>query len=81
MDSLGRSFYHYLMTYRDTIKRDAATKFADDAFKDHSFPKQSTDYYELCEYLELNASYIPSMTLFDDVWSNYILDEEKNGGR
>ena len=50
-----RPFYLYLMKFRQPKEIDAITKFANHAYKDHGFPKQSTDYNELSSYLELNG--------------------------
>lgn len=66
------SFYHYLMTERDPYKRDEITLFANHAFKDRIFPKHSEDYDEVSSHLELNADYLPSMTIFDEAWQRYI---------
>lgn len=75
---MGRSFYHYLMTYRDPELSDEKTEFARHAYRDHSFPKQSTNYHQLCDYLEFNVTYLPSMRIFDELWESYLLDEEKH---
>ncbi len=66
-----KSFYQYLMTERNPKSTEAVAQFANNAFYDQSFPKQSTDYDEISEYLEENASYLPSMTIFDDAWMNF----------
>ncbi len=76
--NLGRSFYHFLMTFRDPVKQDAKTNFANAAYKDHSFPKQAKNYHTLSDYLELNAPYLNGMATFDELWDEYLLDEEKN---
>lgn len=65
------SFYNYLMTERDPHKQEAITFFANDAFKDRMFPKQSEDYEEISEHLEMNVDYLPSMTIFDEAWEYY----------
>ncbi|CAI2672929.1 MAG: YozE family protein [Apilactobacillus sp.] len=65
------SFYHFLMTERNPKSTDAIAQFANNAFYDQSFPKQSNEYEEISEYLEENASYLPSMTIFDEAWENY----------
>ncbi|EUJ33004.1 hypothetical protein MFLO_05305 [Listeria floridensis FSL S10-1187] len=75
---MGRSFYHFLMTYRDPEKRDDKTNFANAAYRDHSFPKQATNYQMLSNYLELNAPYLNGMALFDELYEEYLLDEEKH---
>lgn len=41
-----------------------------------STPKQSTDYNELSSYLELNADYLESMSVFDQAWEQYVQIEE-----
>ena len=66
------SFYHYLMTERDPHKEDDITLFANAAFNDRIFPKQSEDYDEVSTYLEMNASYLPSMMIFDEAWQRYL---------
>ena len=36
---MRKSFYHFLMRYRHPEPNDEISVFANDAFKDHSFPK------------------------------------------
>lgn len=69
--SMKQSFYHYLMTERDPKRKDAVTEFANAAQYDGTFPKQSTEYNEISQYLEMNGSYLPSMTVFDAAWEKY----------
>ncbi|TAR51014.1 hypothetical protein BV232_06145, partial [Lactiplantibacillus plantarum] len=33
------------------------------------------DFHELSQYLELNAGYLPTMTVFDDAWQAYLASE------
>ncbi|WP_028273106.1 YozE family protein [Atopococcus tabaci] len=72
---MRRSFYQYLMTERDPHKKDAVTEFANAAESDDTFPKQSEDYHEISQYLEMNGNYLSSMTVFDEAWNKYT---EKN---
>ncbi|WP_178196393.1 YozE family protein [Ligilactobacillus sp. Marseille-Q7487] len=67
-----QSFYQYLMTQRDPNAIDEIAQFANNAFYDQSFPKQASEYEEVSAYLELNAGYLPSMSVFDDAWHNYL---------
>ncbi|MEC2078089.1 YozE family protein [Metabacillus fastidiosus] len=71
-----KSFYHYLMKYRHPKPKDDISKFANDAYDDHSFPKSSVSYNELSTYLELNGSYMKSMSTFDEAWEEYIENEK-----
>jgi len=59
------------MTYRQPKIIDEVTRFANEAFKDHEFPKQSTDYDEVSRYLEMNGSYLSNMAVFDEAWEIY----------
>ena len=38
---MRKSFYHFLMRYRHPEPNDEISVFANNAFKDHSFPKGS----------------------------------------
>ncbi|AXX64569.1 MAG: YozE family protein [Lactobacillus sp.] len=68
---MGKTFYEYLMTQRNPNSSDPIAHFADAAFFDSAFPKQSQDYDEISNYLELNGSYLPTMDIFDLAFRNY----------
>lgn len=68
---MGKTFYEYLMTQRDPNSSEPIANFAQAAFFDSTFPKQSNDYADLSNYLELNGSYLPSMDIFDAAFRNY----------
>lgn len=74
---MNKSFYHFLMKYRQPHLKDDISKFANDAYKDHSFPKYSDDYHEISGYLELNGDYLSTLALFDQVWDLYEESEKK----
>lgn len=66
------SFYQYLMSRRNQkAVDDPIAMFANNAFYDESFPKQSKNYNEVSKYLEEFGSYLPNMTIFDKVWQQY----------
>ncbi|MDA1475365.1 YozE family protein [Bacillus changyiensis] len=69
-----KSFYHYLMKYRQPKPKDKISDFANHAYHDHGFPKNSEDYDELSSYLELNGEYLSSMATFDEVWEKYVTE-------
>ena len=66
------SFYRYLMTQRNPNSADEIEQVANHAFLDSAFPKQSTDFEEISQYLEENADYLPAMTIFDAAWRRYL---------
>ncbi|MGE8077775.1 YozE family protein [Peribacillus loiseleuriae] len=72
-----KPFYTFLMKYRQPKEVDEMTKFANEAFNDHTFPKQSNNYDELSRYLEMNGHYLRSMSIFDEAWDTYMLNEKR----
>ncbi|MBK0039971.1 MULTISPECIES: YozE family protein [Leuconostoc] len=74
MRKSDRSFYNWLMTNRNPVAADDVQQFANNAFLDSTFPKQSTDFDDISKYLEENTTYLMSMTTFDEAWSMYIAD-------
>ncbi|MHC9532677.1 YozE family protein [Dellaglioa sp. BT-FLS60] len=69
---MRQTFYQFLMTERNDHGIDEVAQFANNAFFDQSFPKLSDNYDFVSNYLELNAGYLPSMTIFDDAWARYL---------
>jgi uncharacterized protein YozE (UPF0346 family) len=69
---MARSFYRYLLKFRDGKGEDPFVRFANGAYYDHSFPKSSADYDEISQYLELNGDYLDSMIVFDELWEQFI---------
>ncbi|AIS09182.1 MAG: YozE family protein [Lactobacillus helsingborgensis] len=65
------SFYRFLMTQRDADSKDEVAQFANNAQNDQTFPKQEQSYEKLSDYLELNAGYLPSMSIFDRAYQMY----------
>lgn len=65
------SFYRFLMTQRDPDSNDDVAQFANNAQHDSQFPKQEQDYEKLSNYLELNAGYLPGMSIFDKAYQMY----------
>lgn len=69
---MKKSFYHFLLRYRQPESKDDLSFLADEVYKDHSFPKNSMDYYEVSDYLELNGSYQSTLSTFDKAWELYL---------
>ncbi|GIN91964.1 UPF0346 protein YozE [Siminovitchia terrae] len=74
---MKKSFYHFLLKYRQPDSRDYLSSFAEEVYKDHGFPKDSLDYYEISDYLELNGSYQTTLSVFDEAWELYLEAENK----
>lgn len=74
---MTKTFYQFLMKYRQLNSKEQLALFANHVYEDHSFPKHETDYDKLSTYLELNGYYLSSMTIFDHAWELYLLNEVK----
>lgn len=59
------------MTLRNADSVEPDAEFANNAFHDQSFPKHEANYQKISDYLELNAGYLPSMSIFDEVYQKY----------
>lgn len=73
---MRKSFYHFLMKYRQPAARDEITAFANNVYDDLAFPKQAESYDEVSNYLELNGHYLESMIIFDEAWDLYLIEEK-----
>ncbi|WP_273126138.1 YozE family protein [Metabacillus sp. HB246100] len=73
-----KSFYHFLMKFRHPKPKDEISRFANEAYLDHSFPKNTDDYNELSSYLEMNGLYLKSMSIFDEAWELYNIEIVKS---
>ncbi len=74
---MKKPFYHFLLKYRQPESKDDISYFATEAYKDHGFPKDSMDYYEISNYLELSGSYQTTLSVFDRAWELYLESENK----
>ena len=68
---MQKTFYEYVQTYRGGDWEDARARFAEAAFYDEAFPKQSTDFEELCAYVEMIADEYLTTETFDTLWDSY----------
>lgn len=73
-----RSFYHFLMTYRGKKNPDEKSRLADWAFAVHYFPKHAMEYDEISSYLEYNSPFPTAVTVFDELWDIYRIDEHES---
>lgn len=59
------------MTFRGGDMLDAKTIFAEASFTDLSFPKMSTSFEELSNYIEMKGESEFSTATFDELWALY----------
>ncbi|MDM5154846.1 YozE family protein [Bacillus sp. DX1.1] len=68
---MKKSFYHYMMKHRASLKQNEISDLAEAMYEDLSFPKQTEDYDAISSYLELSGL-LASMSIFDKAWELYI---------
>ena len=64
-----KSFYQFVLTYRGANSEEGW--FAEEVFEDSLFPRSSTSFAELSEYVEMQASEHMKTTVFDSLWEIY----------
>lgn len=67
---MTKTFYQFVQTFRGGS--DAFAYFAEAAFEDHGFPKQSTDFNELSDYVEMQQDSYMTTAVFDALWALYV---------
>ncbi len=72
-----KTFYQFLMRYKNIGGKDELSVFANHVFLDHGFPKGSSNYDEISRYLEIEGDYLTSMSIFDKAWELYLLMEKQ----
>ncbi|MBM7709967.1 YozE family protein [Enterococcus lemanii] len=73
---MRKTFYQYLMTFKDARQPNAVSLLAQHVHQDLQFPKQSNDYHQISDYLELNTSYLASLAIFDEIWEKFLEENE-----
>ena len=66
-----KTFYAYVLTYRGGAADERATHFAEAAFHDALFPRQSTSYEEISSYIEMLSDDALNARTFDELWESY----------
>lgn len=68
---MGKSFYHYVLTFRGGDWSDEKTRFAESMFIDPGFPKTSANFDKLSSYIELQSDEYLTTSAFDELWDLY----------
>ncbi|MER1987541.1 MAG: YozE family protein [Solibacillus sp.] len=70
---MGKSFYHYVLTFRGGDWSDEKARFAEATFEDSAFPKTATSFDELSHYIEMQSNEFLTTSAFDALWHLYEL--------
>ncbi|TFE03013.1 YozE family protein [Jeotgalibacillus salarius] len=66
-----RTFYHFVLKYREPAPRNNKETLANKIYEDNSFPRRSSDYNEISQYIETTDDYFSLAVVFDDLWEEY----------
>ncbi|MDY0405750.1 YozE family protein [Virgibacillus sp. 179-BFC.A HS] len=66
-----RTFYQFMMTYRGKKHPDDESRLADWMFYEPDFPKHSTSYNEISDYMEAYSPFPDALRVFDEMWQVY----------
>ncbi|MEG0259921.1 MAG: YozE family protein [Lysinibacillus sp.] len=70
---MDKSFYLYVLTFRNGDWSDSKVRFAEEMFQEHSFPKQSMEFEEISGFIEMYATENLTIQAFDELWALYEL--------
>lgn len=73
---MKQSFYLYALKYRGGQKSDMKSRFAENMFHQHDFPKSETSFHELSQYIEELAHPEMPAVVFDELWEHYIEENQ-----
>lgn len=73
-----KTFYQFVLNYRGKMTVDDESRLAEWIFHAHDFPKQSTSYNEISNYLEFNSPFVNALSVFDELWEKYEIEELRN---
>ena len=68
---MNRSFYHYVMKYREPEPKSNFGEFANTMYDDLDFPKMAEEYNEISNYIELTEVFNDKISTFDELWEEY----------
>ena len=64
-----KTFYEFVLTYRGASG--AKGRFAEAVFNDSMFPRTSSNFHEISEYVEIQGEIDMNTTIFDEIWTDY----------
>ncbi|MBD3948296.1 hypothetical protein I4Q36_05915 [Tuanshanicoccus lijuaniae] len=73
---MSLSFYQYIQKFTNHEANDPMSRLANAIHKDHGFPKHTTDFEKITEYMESSSHYTKLLSIFDEAWSKYQWDLE-----
>ncbi|WP_227395344.1 YozE family protein [Jeotgalibacillus aurantiacus] len=68
---MSKSFYHFVMKYREPKPRNNKELLANRIYDDLDFPKNLKSYNDVSQYIETTDLYSSLASTFDEVWEEY----------
>lgn len=68
---MRKSFYQYVLSFRGGARSDGKSIFAEEMFRDLSFPKDETTYDTLSRYVEELGNDEMQSIVFDELYALY----------
>jgi len=66
-----KTFYEFVKTYKDHTKATDQAKLAVWICATDDFPKFSTDFHEISDFLEIYSPFPNALQVFDLLWEEY----------
>ena len=68
---MQQTFYQFITRFVDYDAKDPMSRLANQIHQDQAFPKQSTDFHQITDYLEHSSQYSQLLSIFDDAWAQH----------
>ena len=64
-----KTFYEFVLTFRGAANEKG--DFAEAVFEDSLFPRRTSNFHELSQYVEMQADDYMKISIFDEIWEEY----------
>lgn len=69
-----KTFYEYLKIYKDHRTLLDEARLTEWIYGTKDFPKFSTDFHEISNFLEVYSPFPDALNVFDAMWEQYLVD-------
>lgn len=70
-----KTFYEYVKRYKGKTNPTDESRLADWIYSTDDFPKFSTDFHEISNFLEIYSPFPEAIHVFDALWEKYEADQ------
>lgn len=69
-----KTFYEYIKIFKDHRTLIDEARLVEWVYTTKDFPKFSTDFHEISDFLETYSPFPSALRVFDTMWEQYVVD-------